>query len=90
MDYQIGYVPDRASRARSVPHHSLSHAANDEFFHGCPSCDSSMLSQQRQAAFPSERDVRAERSRGIRNTRPYTNISVTSRKVAMWVDKVTA
>jgi hypothetical protein len=22
--------------------------------------------------------------------RPYTNISVTSRKVAMWVDKVTA
>jgi hypothetical protein len=62
MDNQIGDVPYRASRANSVPHNSLSHSANDEFLHGCPSFESPMLSQQRHAAFPSERDLRAERA----------------------------
>ena len=61
MDCQIGDLPHRASRAGSVPHNSLCHSANDEFLHGCPSFESPMLSQQRHAAFPSERDSRAER-----------------------------
>src|SRR5438105_864335 len=60
MDYQMDDVPDRASRASSIPHHSLSHAANDEFFSGCPSLESPLLSQQWHVAFPSERGVQAE------------------------------
>ena|SRR2546426_10389135 len=49
------------SLTSSVPHNALSHSANDEFLHGCPSFESPVLSQQRYAAFPSERDLRAER-----------------------------
>jgi hypothetical protein len=62
MDYQIGDVPYRALRASSVPTMPCPIPSATSFYMAVPPLNESpMLSQQRHAAFPSERDLRAER-----------------------------